>query len=435
VEDDKEVFSEPSILGMNGNGAVSFEKAAEGPGPNTPYNPEDPPPAGTLTIKDGKFEGLDEDDPTNKTAYIGFTSAGYDAGTTAEVYYAVVTANSTTPGYSAYTNSLDPVAQDTHTGKLITLPGDGNNIDYDVYVLLFKGGKVSAPLKINTKKGGQKVEGEFGDDAPMPAYMTLVKGGKFMMGSPADQAEKGRNIDEVQHEVTVSSFYMSKYEVSQAEYKAYTDAIKTTHTNNFTGDNLPVEQVSWYDAVEYCNWLSGVEGLSPAYEITKGDESAQDMWTVNWDKSANGYRLPTEAEWEYACRAVDPDAPTYPPFNTGVNITMEQANFNGTSSYNGQNTGGTYKGKTMAVDSFQKNKFGLYNIHGNVFEWCRDWYDTDYYKAGEASDPDGPPVSNARVVRGGNYLVFAEFLHSAYRTYYNPMSSYYFLGFRLVRPE
>jgi formylglycine-generating enzyme required for sulfatase activity len=122
-----------------------------------------------------------------------------------------------------------------------------------------------------------------------PDGFVRIKGGTFTMGSPSSEA--GHEDGEVRHKVTVSDFSMGKYEVTQAEYEALTG----TNPSNFKGAKLPVEQVSWYDAVEYCNRRSEKEGLTPAYTVTDAE--------VIWNKNAAGYRLPTEAEWEYACRA------------------------------------------------------------------------------------------------------------------------------------
>jgi len=138
----------------------------------------------------------------------------------------------------------------------------------------------------------------------MPANFVQIKGGTFTMGSPANEAN--REEDEVQYKVTVSSFKMSKYEITQKEY----EKVMENNPSYFKGSNLPVEQVSWYDAITYCNKRSVRERLTPVYTINGED--------VTWNRNANGYRLPTEAEWEYACRAG-----TTTPFSTGNNITTE----------------------------------------------------------------------------------------------------------------
>jgi len=259
-----------------------------------------------------------------------------------------------------------------------------------------------------------------------PPNMVLIKGGTFTMGSPA--SEMGHSGDEIQHQVTVSSFYMGKYEVTQKEYQE----IIGTNPSFFKGDNLPVERVSWYDAVEYCNKRSQKEGLSPAYTINKNqsdpnNKSTSDTvkWTVTWNKNANGYRLPTDAEWEYACRAG-----TTTPFSTGNNITTSQANYNGNKPYN-NNAKGEYREKTTPVGSFAPNPWGLYDMHGNVWEWCWDWYRN--FAGGTQTDPGGAASGNSRVERGGCWSYPAGFLRSAFRFYTYPSYRYESLGFRLAR--
>jgi len=245
-----------------------------------------------------------------------------------------------------------------------------------------------------------------------PANMVLIKGGTFTMGSPANEPERGN--DETQHQVTVSSFYMGKYEVTQKEYME----IMGTNPSNFKGDNLPVEKVSWYDAVEYCNKRSQKEGLTPAY--TKNGDN------VTWNRNANGYRLPTEAEWEYACRVG-----TTTPFITGNNITTKQANYDGTEPYN-NNAMGEDREKTTPVGSFAPNAWGLYDMHGNVWEWCWDWYGD--YPTGTQTDPVRAVSGAKRVARGGSWSHSAADVRSAIRGDITPSFRGSAVGFRLVRP-
>jgi len=249
-----------------------------------------------------------------------------------------------------------------------------------------------------------------------PANMVRINGGTFTMGSPANEPK--RDGDEGQHQVMVSGFYMGKYEVTQKEYQE----IMGTNPSYFKGDNLPVEQVSWFDAVEYCNKRSQKEGLTPAYSISGSGDSR----TVTWNRNANGYRLPTEAEWEYACRGG-----TTTPFNTGNNITTSQANYDGNYPYN-NNAKGEYRKKTMPVGSFAPNGWGLYDMHGNVFEWCWDCYGA--YASGPQTDPVGASSGSYRVFRGGSWADSAGALRSAYRVNYNPYARVSSIGFRLVRP-
>jgi formylglycine-generating enzyme required for sulfatase activity len=246
---------------------------------------------------------------------------------------------------------------------------------------------------------------------PVTGSMVRINGGTFTMGSPATEAN--RDSDEVQHSVTVSSFYMGKYPVTQKEYQE----VMGTNPSNFKGDNLPVEQVSWFDAVNYCNRLSQREGLTPAYTVNGTN--------VTWNSNANGYRLPTEAEWEYACRAG-----TTTPFSTGNNITTNQANYNGNYPYN-NNAKGTYRQKTTAVGSFAPNPWGLYDMHGNLYEWCWDRYGA--YSSNAQTDPRGASSGSNRVMRGGGWGFSAHDLRSAYRSKIDPSSRAYSIGFRVVR--
>jgi formylglycine-generating enzyme required for sulfatase activity len=213
----------------------------------------------------------------------------------------------------------------------------------------------------------------------------------------------------------VSGFYLGKYEVTQKEYQA----LMGTNPSRFKGDNLPVAQVSWYAAVNYCNARSRSEGLMPAYTVSGTN--------VSWNRSANGYRLPTEAEWEYACRAG-----TTTPFSSGSNITTNQANYDGNYPYNG-NALGTSRQKTTAVGSFAANAWGLYDMHGNVWEWCWDWYGD--YASGNQTDPMGASSGTSRVWRGGGWSNNGQFLRSAYRINLTPSNGHYSIGFRLLRPS
>jgi formylglycine-generating enzyme required for sulfatase activity len=246
----------------------------------------------------------------------------------------------------------------------------------------------------------------------IPADFVRIEGGTFTMGSPS--TEVSRFGDETQHQVKVNSFYMGKYEVTQAEY----EAVMGTNPSSFKGAKRPVETVSWFDAVEYCNKRSAKEGLSPAY--TRNGDS------VTWNRNATGYRLPTESEWEYACRAG-----TATPFSTGSNITTAQANYNGDYPYNG-NAKGTYREKTTEAGTFAANRWGLHDMHGNVWEWCWDWYGS--YPSGAQSTPDGAVSGARRVGRGGSWILYGRILRSAYRGSYTPSYRYNNLGFRLVRP-
>jgi formylglycine-generating enzyme required for sulfatase activity len=248
--------------------------------------------------------------------------------------------------------------------------------------------------------------------------MVHISGGTFNMGSPANEAN--RNNDEARHQVTVTSFYMSKYIVTQEEY----EAIMGTNPSRFRqeGVKTPVENVSWFDAVEFCNRLSESEGLTPVYTITGTGNDR----TVTWNRDGNGYRLPTEAEWEYACRAE-----TTTTFNTGNNINTAQANYDGTSPYN-NNPAGLYMRRTKPVGNFEANAWGLYDMHGNVWEWSWDWYGN--YITTAQTDPIGPASGTYRLLRGGSWFDGGRNIRSAVRFSYYPGNRNYFFSFRIVRP-
>lgn len=252
--------------------------------------------------------------------------------------------------------------------------------------------------------------------------MVLIKGGEFLMGSP--ESEPWRGKDEVQHKVTVSDFYMSPYELTQKEYQEITGK----NPSNFKGENLPVENITWLDAVAYCNARSTKEGLTPVYTLQGNN--------VTWDKAANGYRLPTEAEWEYACRAN-----TTTPFNTENSISVDESNYYGHYPYQIEENyfnqsklttkPGTYRERTVAVNSFKPNKFGLYNMHGNVNEWVWDYYGA--YSTAAVTNPTGPEQGSLKVYRGGGWNDFAKNLRSAYRATLPEDKASYNIGLRLVR--
>lgn len=236
--------------------------------------------------------------------------------------------------------------------------------------------------------------------------MVEIPGGTFTMGSPENEA--GRDSNEgPQHQVTVSPFYMGKYEVTQEQWRAVASLPKVniklqSNPSNFKGDNLPVEQVSWEEAMEFCTRLSKATGES--------------------------YRLPTEAEWEYACRAN-----TKTPFAFGETITTEQVNYNG-NNLDANTPKGKVRFKTTPIGSLgAANGFGLFDMHGNVYEWCSDWYSETYYNQSPSADPMGPSTGAHRIIRGGCWASSAQYLRSAYRIGSAPDYRNSVIGFRLVR--
>lgn len=284
---------------------------------------------------------------------------------------------------------------------------------YDKSVLKIKEDDPADP-----ENGGVKI---FGD-----MEMIKIPGSTFNMGSPVD--EEGRSNDEKLHPVTISSFLIGKYEVTQNQYQA----LIGTNPSMFEGDKLPVESLNWYDAIEFCNKLSIKNGLKPYYRIDKNkhdpnNKNSEDnlKYTVKIS-GGTGFRLPTEAEWEYACRAGTTSA-----FHYGETIDGTMANFNGNNSYNWKK--GLYRGKTTEAGSFLPNAYGLHDMHGNVDELCWDWYDEGYYEKSTAKDPKGSISGEDRVVRGGSWYFNSYYQRSARRGRVYPDSVVSNIGFRVVR--
>jgi formylglycine-generating enzyme required for sulfatase activity len=236
----------------------------------------------------------------------------------------------------------------------------------------------------------------------IPENMVWVAGGAFQMGNT-----KGAADEAPVHTGQVSSLFMGKTPVTQKEY----EAVMGKNPSSFKGADLPVENVTWYDAVEYCNKLSMKEGLIPAYS------GSNDNITCNF--TANGYRLPTEAEWEYAARGGNRDTLAF-DYAGGNSIDV-------LGWYEGNSEAASH-----AVGQKQPNSLGLYDMAGNVWEWCWDWYGP--YQQGNQRDPWGPALGKERVNRGGGWSNKASYLRSTYRSVGNPGNRYRDLGFRVLRP-
>jgi formylglycine-generating enzyme required for sulfatase activity len=225
-----------------------------------------------------------------------------------------------------------------------------------------------------------------------------IPSGSFMMGSPPNEPQS--DDDERQHRVTISKpFYLQSTEVTQGQWKKVIGD-NPSHFKN-CGDDCPVENVSWNDIQEFIRKLNQIEGT-------------------------NKYRLPTEAEWEYACRAG-----TSTPFYTGNCISTDQANYDGNNPTPGCPMG-EYREKTITVGSSPPNPWGLYDMHGNVYEWCQDWHEK-HYPSGHGTDPKGPSSGEYRVFRGGSWHSNAGGCRSADRLRYNPGLRNGGLGFRLAK--
>lgn len=244
---------------------------------------------------------------------------------------------------------------------------------------------------ITVSQQGQKVTNSIGME------FVYIQPGTFKMGSPPN--ESGRDNDERQHRVTLTKgFYMQTTEVTQRQWKAVMGSNPSKFKN--CGDDCPVETVSWDDVQEFIRKLNRREG-------------------------GNKYRLPTEAEWEYAARAG-----TDTPFAFGHCLSTDQANYNGNNPLSGCSKG-VYRKGTISVASFQPNSWGLYDMHGNVWEWCQDWFGN--YPLGSITNPTGPFGGSYRVNRGGGWYSFAWYCRSANRDRLSPGGRGNFLGFRLLR--
>lgn len=233
--------------------------------------------------------------------------------------------------------------------------------------------------------------------------MIYVQGGSFVMGSVG-----GDNDEAPARQVTLSSFYISKHEVTQDEWRS----VMGSNPSRFNGDDHPVENVSWHNALEYCNRRSLKEGLTEVYGNIDSNYP-----TVDWN--ADGYRLPTEAEWEYAAR--------------GGNRTREYSHSGSDNISDAGWYDGNSDGQTHSVSRKQANELGLYDMSGNVWEWCWDWYGE--YGSGRQIDPHGPDTGSDRVVRGGSWYYFSWSARSTNRYKNIPFYRSYALGFRVVRSK
>lgn len=257
--------------------------------------------------------------------------------------------------------------------------------------------------------------------------LRLIHPGRFTMGSPA--TERDRSQDEFEHEVTLTKpFYMGVHEVTQVEFQDVMGFNPSEDDGDFEpGEYVPVSNVTWFDAAEFCNRLSRRDGLRPRYEFSS---IIRDGFSMRWadvhllegdgypdERERDGYLLPTEAQWEYACRAG-----TKTPFNFGISCDGSQANVavQGTSQ------------RAKAVGTYKPNGFGLHDMHGNLYEWCFDRYVEDL-RGLPGNDPVNKNVGPARVVRGGCFASDPQNTRAAGRSYRTPSDGDSKTGFRVCR--
>jgi formylglycine-generating enzyme required for sulfatase activity len=261
----------------------------------------------------------------------------------------------------------------------------------------------------------------------LPETMVFIPGGTFIMGDVMGDSSGGSELP--LHEVTLDLFYMCKYAVTFKEYDTYCDetGIKKPDDNGWGRGKNPAINVSWYDAISYCNWLSIRDGFEEIYTIKK------DLVTANW--YAKGYRLPTEAEWEYAARGGGKNT----RFGNGKDSAHpDEINFNCSApevilrqaAERKYSIEGTSLMRTVPVGSFEPNPLGLHEMSGNVWEWCWDW--KHRYSPIAQNNPKGGEKGTYRVLRGGSWNFPSEFCRSAYRGYGLPDIRSSYVGFRLV---
>jgi formylglycine-generating enzyme required for sulfatase activity len=261
------------------------------------------------------------------------------------------------------------------------------NREVDISLLLvspFSEAKAKEAQKEAAKRLQTEVETNADLGKEINLDMVLIPAGKFLMGSPV--SEKGRSKDETQHEVTITKpYYIGKYEVTQEQW----ESVMGNNPSEIKGAKFPVTNVTWLDCKEFIKKLN--------------------------EKNTGEYRLPTEAEWEYACRAGTTTA-----YSVGESITKDDANW-----------GAVKPDSIKVVRSYKENAFGLYGMHGNVWEWCEDWYGD--YPAGPGTDPKGSAISESHVLRGGSFDAKALFSRSSSRGRLSQVSRYDGYGFRLAK--
>jgi sulfatase modifying factor 1 len=287
---------------------------------------------------------------------------------------------------------------------------------------------VAAAMLILTLVGCKDEKKPTEPDIDAPAGMVYVRGGTFTMGGTRD--EDNEHIPP--HKVTLSPFFIGKYEITQAEYTQFMPPVEEWVSDFGLGDNYPAYGISWYEVIKYCNLRSIAESLTPCYTINGstnpadwGEVTAESLETWNaaiCNFSANGYRMPTEAEWEYAARGAT-NKPDY--------LFSGSDDFQAVGWFADNNIGGTIN----PVGGKAPNGIGTYDMSGNVNEWCWDWFDETYYTNSPQNNPTGPESGILRVVRGGNWHFYSGVCYVSNRYHFDPGASSILNGFRVCRSK
>jgi len=375
--------------------------------------------------------------PTGSVIY--GNGATYIMGTTNIILYAVWSAATTPSSYTITFNAnggggvplpVTAIYGSPMPAMTIAIAPTQTGYSFVGYFDAQTGGTIYYTASLTSARNWDKTSNAtlYAQWEPVEMEMVWIEPGTFTMG------EDGL-YGETVHEVTLTKgFYMGKYEVTQEQYMAVMGTYPGAGTYNFTAGEVqgrrPVYGVSWYDAIVFCNKLSVMEGLTPAYRIN-GNTDPSDWGTVptssnaTWNavevvSGSTGYRLPTEAQWEYACRAGTTTA-----YNTNSDTISDDTGWYSSNS----------SGIIHEVGLKPANVWGLYDMHGNVDEWCWDWHDWhDSYSSGSQVDPTGAVSGSERVYRSGAWHSDAPYVRSAFRMSITPSNTYLYIGLRVVRP-
>lgn len=265
--------------------------------------------------------------------------------------------------------------------------------------------------------------------------MLLVEGAVYVMGN--NTGENRRPDERPVHNVMIPDFFVSKYEITVNDYRRFctkTGNDMPPEPKNGWQDNHPITNINWYDAITFCNWLSNEKGLTPFYNIDSTKEDPNNLstldkykWLVSFNSEANGFRLPFEAEWEYVARGGREG--TFILFGEEEEMTEEHLSYIAWFKGNNDPFG------TKAVGLKDPNELGVYDIFGNVSEWCNDWYDKNYYDRSPRNNPYGPVKGENRVIRGGYFNSYPQSLYAYRRNSFTPDRYAIFIGFRVCRSK